>query len=124
MNSTSAEIRDLEDRITQAERVADPDFFDRIIAPGFSFIAQDGSVVTKEKVLEAHRPAGSRKFTRYEAGDPAVADFGDAAVATVRVELSAVSGQQVTLQFTRFWHKRDDQWQIVGGAVVQLAHSH
>lgn len=122
-STTETQIRELEERLTQAERVLDPSVFDELIDDGFSFVAQDGQMFTKANVLAAHQPAGAVKFSRYETFDLAVRDLGDAAIVTVRVELTA-NGTEIELLFTRFWLKRKEGWRIAGGAVVQLSHSH
>ncbi len=122
-STTENEIRELEEKLKQADIVADPDLLDEVLVDGFFFTAQDGRVFTKEQVLQAHRPAGARKFTTYETSDLRIAEFGNGAVVTVRVDL-ATNGTQVALLFTRFWLKRDGRWQIVGGSAVQLEHSH
>ncbi|HET7815863.1 MAG TPA: nuclear transport factor 2 family protein [Candidatus Baltobacteraceae bacterium] len=122
-SNTETQIRELEERLTQAERVLDPELFAELIDDGFSFVAQDGRVFGKADVIAAHQPAGAVKFSRYETFDLAVRDLGDAAIVTVRVELTA-NETDVELLFTRFWLKRDERWRIAGGAVVQLSHSH
>jgi hypothetical protein len=123
MTQTQGEIRELEDRITHAELVTNPEFFDEILDEGFSFMTQDGSVVDKAKVLEAHRPAGARKFKRYTASDVNVRDFGDAAIVTLRVDL-ATAQVEAALHFMRVWLKREGAWKIVSGAAIQLEHAH
>ncbi len=122
-STTQDEIRDLEEQLKEADIVSDPDLLDELLVDGFYFTAQDGTIYTKEQVLQAHRPAGARKFIKYETTDLRIADFDNAAVVNVRVDL-ATNGAQVALLFTRFWLKRDQRWQIVGGSAVQLEHSH
>jgi hypothetical protein len=53
-SNTEAQIRELEERLTQAERVLDPAVFDELIDEGFSFVGQDGGIFTKADVLAAH----------------------------------------------------------------------
>mgnify|MGYP001397728773 CR=1 FL=1 len=122
-SATENEIRELEEKLKQADIVADPDLLDKLLVDGFFFTGQDGTVITKEQVLQSHRPAGARKFRKYETSDMRITDFDNAAVVTVRVDL-ATKTTQVVLLFTRFWLKRDGHWQIVGGSAVQLEHSH
>jgi len=122
-NTTEAEIRELEEKVKQADVITDPDLLDRLLVDDFTFTAQDGTIYTKEQVLQAHRPAGVRKFTKFETRDLRIQAFGIAAVVTVRVDL-ATADTQVALLFTRFWLKRDGRWQIIGGSAVQLEHSH
>lgn len=121
--TTEAEIRELEERVKQADVVNDPDLLDELLVNGFTFTAQDGATYTKEQVLSAHRPAGARKFVRFETSDLHVRSFPDAAVVTVRADL-ATEHVQVALLFTRFWIRLDGRWRIAGGSAVELEHSH
>lgn len=122
-STTETEIRELEEKLRQADIVADPDLLDELVVEGCFFTAQDGGIYTKEHVLQSHRPAGARKFTRFETSGLRIQDFGNAAVVTVRIDLATVN-TQAALLFTRFWLKRDGRWQVVGGSAVQLEHSH
>lgn len=122
-SATETEIRELEEQVKQADVVTDPDTLDRLIADGFYFTAQDGAIYGKEHVLAAHRPAGVRKFVRFETSDLRISDFGSGAVVTVRADLETAD-RRVALLFTRFWLRRDGRWQIVGGSAIQLEHSH
>ena len=121
--STESEIRDLEAQVKQADVVTDPDLLDRLLVDGFTFTAQDGTIYTKEHVLNAHRPAGATKFKRFETSDLRIRAFENAAVVTVRADL-ATERMQLALLFTRFWLRLDGAWRIVGGSAVELGHSH
>jgi hypothetical protein len=120
---TEAEIRELEEKVKQADVVTDPDLLDELLIDGFTFTSQDGTVYTKEQVLNAHRPAGARKFTRFDTSNLRIHAFENAAVATVRADF-ATTNVQMALLFTRFWLKIDGRWRIVGGSAVELEHSH
>lgn len=122
-SQTESEIRELEEKVKQADIVSDPDLLDELLVDGFFFTAQDGSIYAKEQVLKAHRPAGLRKFKRFDTSELRIHDLGDAAVVTVRVDL-ATETIQLALLFTRFWLKRDGRWRIIGGSAVELEHSH
>ena len=121
--STATSIRELEEKIKQADIVSDPDLLDELINDDFSFTGSDGTIFYKSQVLQAHQPAGLRKFTRYETSELHIQDFDAAAIVTVRVDL-ATNDMQQALRFTRFWLKVDGRWQIVGGSAIQLEHSH
>lgn len=123
MERTESEIRDLEEKVKQADVVSDPELLDELLVDGFTFSAQDGTIYAKEQVLAAHRPAGARKFTRFETSDLRIRAFENAAVVTVRADLSTQS-INLALLFTRFWLKIDGRWRIVGGSAVELEHSH
>lgn len=122
-STTESEIRELEQKVKQADVVNDPDLLDELLIDGFFFTAQDGTLYTKEQVLQAHRPAGARKFERVEMSDLHIHDYGDAAVVTVRGDY-ATKSMRFALLFTRFWLKRDGKWRIIGGSAVELEHSH
>ena len=121
--TTESQIRELEERVKQADVVNDPQLLDELLIDGFTFSSQDGAIFTKEQVLKAHHPAGIRKFTSYETSDLRIRAFEDAAVVTVRADL-ATERMRVALLFTRFWVKLDGRWKIVGGSAVELEHSH
>lgn len=121
--TTEAEIRELEEQVKQADVVTDPDLLDRLLIDGFTFASQDGTIYTKEQVLQAHRPAGVRKFETFETSDLHVRAFDNAAVVTVRAHFTTPRMHMVLL-FTRFWLKLDGRWRIVGGSAVELEHSH
>lgn len=123
MTSTESEIRELEEKVKQADIVSDPELLDELLIDGFFFTAQDGTIYSKEQVLQAHRPAGLRKFKRFDTSALRIHDYGHAAVVTVRVDL-ATEAIQLGLLFTRFWFKIDGRWRIVGGSAVELEHSH
>ena len=123
MEQTASEIRELEEKLKQADVVNDPDLLDELLVDGFTFSAQDGTIYGKDQVLAAHRPAGARKFTRYETSDLRIRAFEGAAVVTLRTDLSTQT-INLALLFTRFWLKIDGRWRIVGGSAVELGHSH
>jgi len=121
--STEAEIRELEERVKQADVITDPDLLDELLVDGFTFTSQDGNIYTKEQVLRAHQPAGVRKLKSFETSDLRIRAFENAAVVSVRAEL-ATESMRLTLLFTRFWLRIDDRWRIVGGSALELEHSH
>lgn len=122
-NSTEAEIRELEEQVKQADVITDPDLLERLLIDGFTFTAQDGAVYTKDQVIQAHQPAGVRKFESFETSDLRIRAFENAAVVTVRADF-ATPRMRLALLFTRFWLKVEGRWRIVGGSAVELEHSH
>ncbi len=113
------EIRDLEKRIEQADIVADPELLDALIDDAFYFTGPDGTIIHKSAVLEAHRPAGARKFVRYATSDLRIADYGPTVVVTVRIDLATKAVEQA-LRFTRIWLKQDSGWKVIGGSAVRI----
>lgn len=122
-STVEAEIRELEERVTQADLVTDPEFFEEVLVDGFTLIAQNGAMYTKEQVLAAHRPAGIRKFERFETSDLRIRAFDNAAVVTVRADM-AMPSMRLALLYTRFWLKVDGRWRIAGASAVELEHAH
>lgn len=122
-NTTEAEIRELEEQVKQADVITDPDLLDRLLIDGFTFTSQDGTIYTKAQVVQAHTPAGVRKFESFETSDLEIRAFDSGAVVTVRADF-ATPRMRLALLFTRFWLKIDGRWRIVGGSAVELEHSH
>ncbi|HEY9180216.1 MAG TPA: nuclear transport factor 2 family protein [Candidatus Baltobacteraceae bacterium] len=123
MHTTQAQIRDLEEQVRLADVVTDPDLLDELLVDGFSFTSHDGTIFSKEQVLQAHRPAGVRKFETFETSDLQIRAFDEAAVVTVRADFTTTR-MRASLLFTRFWLKIGGRWRIVGGSAVELEHAH
>jgi hypothetical protein len=73
--STIDETKALEARLVQAELGPDPAFFDEVLADDM-LLGQR----LKTKVVAAHQPSGSAKFTRVQMRDVEIIDHGSAAV--------------------------------------------
>lgn len=126
-SNTQQEILDLEERLKQADVVSDPEFLDAVLIDGFYFTGPGGNIYTKEQVLQAHRPAGRRKFSRYETSDIRLQDLGDTVVATLRLDFTVQDhdhGHDHSLRYTRVWMRREGRWQIVAGSAVPIEHEH
>jgi|SRR5437867_10913811 len=106
--STIDEIRRLEEDLRQAELGPEPAFFEERLADD---AVLDGQFL-KSKVVEAHRPGGSPKFTRVEMRHVRIIDHGVAAVVTCTGTYES-PGRTVTLRFMRVWLKRDGRWRII-----------
>jgi hypothetical protein len=122
-STVESEIRELEERVRQADVVTDPDFFDEVLVDGFTLTAQNGAIYTKEQVLAAHRPAGTRKFERFDTSDLRIHALENAAIVIVRADM-AMPSMQLALLYTRFWLKLDGRWRIAAATAVELEHSH
>jgi len=80
-------------------------------------LVSDGKpAFAKSKVVEAHRPGKSPKFTRVEMTDMQIIEHGSAAVVTCQ---GTYEGPQSStkLKFMRVWLKKNDRWQIVAGSI-------
>jgi len=115
---TEAEIRDLEERLRQAELAPDPHFFEAALADDVILVGQDGTPAhAKARVVAAHRPGGGPKFTKVETRDLQIVDQGTAAVVTCTSIFEAPSGT-FPLKMMRVWLKRDGRWQIIVASVA------
>lgn len=124
-SATEREILDLEERLKQADIVSDPEFLDEVLIDGFYFTGPGAAIYTKEQILQAHRPAGAKKFSRFETSDIRIQDFGDTAIVTLRLDMT-VQDHAYAFRYTRVWLKRDGRWRIVAASAVpfELEHSH
>ena len=113
--STVEEIRQLEEELRQAELGPNPDFFEMHIADEALI---DGQQV-KSKIVEAHRPRGTAKFTRAEMSDVRIIPYGMAAVVTCTGSYEGPQGS-ARLSFMRVWLKRDGRWQIIAGTTASV----
>jgi hypothetical protein len=87
------EISDLLDRYTQALLKKDSAALDRIWADDLSFINLHGQLLTKQNRMDNIK-TGATAFESIKLSDKRIRVYGDAAVATLRVELEGqYSGQ-------------------------------
>lgn len=116
--STESEIRDLEERLRQAELGPDPTFFEEALANEAVMVDQLGRVAfAKAEIVQAHQPGGDApKFKSVEMRDLTVIDHGDAAVVTCIGTYEGEHGS-ITLRFLRVWLKRGERWQVIAGCV-------
>ena len=110
--SVVAEIRELEERLRQAELGPDPRFFEEHLADDALLDGQRA----KEKVVAAHQPGAGPKFRRVEMSGFEIIDHGIAAVVTCTGTYEGPQGT-VTLNFMRVWLRRAGRWRIIAGTV-------
>jgi hypothetical protein len=116
LSTVETAIAELEERLRLAELGPDPKFFDEALDENVVLIAEDGQLVSKSKVVDAHRPGKAPKFTRVEMSDMKIIDHGTAAVVTCRGTNEAPQSS-VTLKFMRLWIKKNNGWKIVAGSI-------
>jgi Domain of unknown function (DUF4440) len=114
MVNSVEEIKELEDRLRQAELGPDPEFFAQVLADDAVLDGQRA----KSQVIEAHRPGKGPKFTQVEMSDFQFVDHGTAVVVTCS---GTYAGPQWsgTLKFMRVWFKKDGRWQIIAGSITK-----
>jgi hypothetical protein len=113
--SVTDEIMQMEERLRQAELGPDPRFFEEALDDE---VILDGKRGMKSKVVEAHRPDGTAKFTEVTMSDFVVVDHGTAAVVTCSGKYTNEKGT-FTLKFMRVWVKNAGKWKIVAGTTSQ-----
>jgi hypothetical protein len=113
--SVTEEIMQMEERLRQAELGPDPQFFEEALDDD---AVLDGQRGMKSKVVEAHRPDGTAKFTEVTMSDFVVIEHGAAAVVTCMGTYVGPKGT-FTLKFMRVWVKKAGKWKIVAGTVSQ-----
>jgi hypothetical protein len=112
--STIDEIKALEERLRLAELGPDPAFFEAHLADDAILDGQRA----KARVVAAHQPGSSAKFTKVEMSDLDIIDHGNAAVVLCKGYFEGPKGA-FSLKFMRVWVKKSSGWQIVAGAVGQ-----
>jgi hypothetical protein len=118
MNTVQEQIRQLEERLRQAELGPNPEVFEELLADDAILVDQEGRAArAKRQVVEAHRPGKGAKFTAVEMGELQIVDHVNAAVVTCA---GRFTGPQFTgaLKFMRVWLKKDGRWQIVAGSIT------
>jgi hypothetical protein len=110
--SAHDEILALEEELRQAELGPDPAFFEQRLADD---AVLDGQLA-KSKVVAAHQPGGSAKFTRVEMTNFKLVEHGPAVVVTCTGVYEGPSGSH-TLEFMRVWLKQQENWQIIAASV-------
>jgi len=112
--SSREEILVLEEQLRQAELAPDPAFFERHLA--------DDAVIDgrqqKGKVIAAHQPGGSAKFTKVEMSDLQLHEHGPAVVVTCTGTFEGAMGVD-RLEFMRVWLKQGGNWQIIAASIRQ-----
>lgn len=123
-DSDEARVREAEERLRQAMLGSQVEELDRLLAPDLVFTNHLGMELGKEDDLEAHR-SGLVEISALETSDQRIRILGDAAVVTVRVELSGsyrgtpASG---TFRFTRIWTRGiDGAWRVTAGHSSEVA---
>lgn len=112
--SAREEILALEEQLRQAELGPDPAFFERRLADN---AVLDGQL-QKAKVVAAHQPNGTAKFTKVVMSDFQLHEHGPAVVVTCTGVYEGPMGAH-TLNFMRVWLKQGAEWQIIAASIWQ-----
>jgi|SRR6478609_1730954 len=112
--SVHDEILALEEQLRQAELGPDPAFFERRLADN---AVLDGQL-QKAKVVAAHQPNGTAKFSKVEMSEFQLQEHGPAVVVTCKGVYEGAMGSHV-LRFMRVWLKQGAEWQIIAASIWQ-----
>ena len=114
--SPFAEVAALEESLRLAELGPNPEVFERVLADDAVLVDHNGFPITKEQVVEAHRPGNGPKFTSVEMKDLNIVENGDASIVTCTGTYEGPNGR-FSLKFLRVWLWRDDRFQIVAASI-------
>jgi ketosteroid isomerase-like protein len=121
-SSDESQILQLEEDWVQALKAEDREGLNRILAPDFTFIEGDGSVLSRDAYL-ADRGKNPYDITSFEASDMKVRVFGNAALVTglSRVEEHGFGkNYRYALRWKEMWLKTGGQWQVLAGQATPV----
>jgi ketosteroid isomerase-like protein len=119
------EVRGVQDALINAYLHRDIAALDRIFADDYTFILDDGTVVTKKDLLDNFK-SGDRQITSYKREDERVRLYGDVAILTYRYQAKETykgrddGGDR---RLTRIFVRRDGHWQMVAGQETKVSSS-
>jgi ketosteroid isomerase-like protein len=124
-NPLQAQIAEAEDRLRTAMLNSDIAALNELLAPDLIFTNHLGQLLGKDDDLAAYR-SGVLKVVGLEPSEQHVRALGDAAIVSVRMQLSGTydgAPANGDFRFTRVWARSQQQgWQIVAahaGLIVQ-----
>jgi ketosteroid isomerase-like protein len=112
----------LEEALRTAVLTADVNALDGLIAEDLFFVVHTGALADKAMDLAAHRSGGLR-VTQLDPSEQRVHLLGDAAVVSVRMQMSGVfEGTPFSgaYRYLRVWARRGARWQIVAGQMTAV----
>ncbi len=117
------EIRDLEERLRQAELGPDPQVFETLLDDSMVLMFDQKICQPKKHIVEAHTPGKGQKFDSVKVSEMEVVEHGDTAVVTCTGEFDGPNGRLV-MKFMRVWTKKaDDGWKIIAGSMFTVGSS-
>ncbi|MDO8508406.1 MAG: nuclear transport factor 2 family protein [Nanoarchaeota archaeon] len=116
MNSVQNEIAVLEENLRLAELGPDPKFFEEALSDNAILVSDEGILLAKSKIVEAHHPGKNPKFLDVQMTDLKIIDHGLTAVVTCKGTYQTLQNS-FTLKFMRVWLKKNNRWQIIAGTV-------
>jgi len=119
---TKEQIIAMENRLQQAMKASNVIELDALIADNLIFTAHNGTLVSKESDLDAHR-SGDIKIYSIETSEQLINVVGDVAIVSVRKDISGSFFGEVEVgifRFTRVWKYDGTTWQIIAGHSCQV----
>jgi len=120
--SLKEQIREAEHQLMEAMRHHDLHTLDALLHEDLLFIAPDGSTITKEQDLAAHR-SGELQITELKPVTEHIRTIKNTIVVITLVELKGKSREQYfegKFRYLRVW-KHFDSWKVIAGSAVQVA---
>ena len=112
----------LEQELLEAMQTRDIFALDTLLHEDLVFINHEGSYVTKEMDLEAHRTLAVR-YTKVSSTDLQIKPTKDGAVTISRIHLEGQEGDEKIsgdFIYTRVWQLIGDQYQVIAGHCSKL----
>jgi ketosteroid isomerase-like protein len=106
-----------------AQRESDVSELDRLLHPDLLAVGPDGSLVTKDQDLEAHR-AGVYEIAELAEEELQVRVAENTAVTFVVLAIRGkIAGEQVDvrMRYTRTWTRGDEGWQVIAAHIAPAA---
>ncbi|MFS0559701.1 nuclear transport factor 2 family protein [Terribacillus sp. 179-K 1B1 HS] len=121
-SKTQDQFELLEQELREAMQTRDIFLLDTLLHDDLVFINHEGSYLTKEMDLEAHRTLAVR-FTEVSCKDLQIKSTKDGAVAISRIHLEGQAGSEKISGdyiYTRVWQLIGDQYQVIAGHCSML----
>lgn len=121
-SKTQDQFELLEQELREAMQTRDIFLLDTLLHDDLVFINHEGSYLTKEMDLEAHRTLAVR-FTEVSCNDLQIKSTKDGAVAISRIHLEGQAGSEKISGdyiYTRVWQLIGDQYQVIAGHCSML----
>lgn len=112
------EIAALEEQLRLAELGPDPAFFVATLSDDVVLVQNGNEQLTKQQVVDGHRPHGGPKFVDVQTRDLRIVEHGDTAVVSCEGVFTLPDGKIVSLDVMRVWH-RADRWQIIAASIIK-----
>ena len=121
-STTARELTEIEGRMATTWKNGDCDGWAAIVAPDWSVIHLNGTVLTRDEALRMCRaPEATIETLTFDV--LSVRAFGDAAVVTGRTTATTggANHQTIVLRFTDVFVRRDGRWQVVASQATRIA---